>query len=850
VNPKIIAMRKVFLVVLACFIIVILLFDHRTENPIFESPGKKPNDWFFRQRAFPFGQINYKAVQSAFYQAMEMKVESMREQTSTWEFEGPVNLGGRISAVAMHPSDASTIYIGAASGGIFKSENAGLSWIPVFDDALSLSIGDVEIATSDPDILYVGTGEPNAGGGSLAYDGFGIYRSDDAGNSWEYLGLEESGSIGRVVIHPENPDIVYVAAMGRLFSNNTERGVFKSSDGGQNWDQVLFKTDSTGAIDLVMHPDDPDILYAALWERVRTPDRRNYGGPSCGIYKTIDGGNSWMELSNGLPSPSPGIGRIGIDISRSDPSILYAIYADNIGYFAGIYKTTDDGESWVRTNDEDLSNMYQSYGWWFGRIHVDPTDPDIAFPIGFDLYKTSNGGNSYSFISESVHVDQHDLVAHPTDNQFLILGNDGGIYMSHNGGSSWDHLENLPVMQFYTCEVDEQYPERLYGGAQDMGTNRTMTGALDDWHQIFGGDGFYVLVDPQDNDYVYVSYQYGNFFRSADGGNSFNNGMSGINGSDRKNWMTPVVFDPHNSSILYYGSDHIYKSTNRAISWQQISADLSNGQGTGNLTYGTVTSIAASGANPDYVYAGTDDGNAWVTRNGGQQWENITAGLPERWITRVAADHVDAEKAFICLSGYRYDSYQPHIFMTLDAGSEWTDISGNLPEVPINDIIVDPELDSTLYIATDFGVYATWDYGQLWHYLGSELPNVPIVDLRLHNPSRKLIAATYGRSMYTFDLNAIVGVGDKPVDVSELSLFPNPCSGAARLQYLIHDIGYLKSDLFGIDGRKIRELVDAVKMPGLYEIEIDVSDLPAGVYFVKIQVGGVAGIKKLIISNN
>ena len=428
-----------------------------------------------------------------------MKGIALREQSAAWEFGGPVNLGGRISAVAMHASEAATIYIGAASGGIFKSENSGFSWEPVFDDAMSLSIGDVEIAPSDPDVLYVGTGESNAGGGSLAYDGFGVYRSGDAGSTWDYIGLEESGSIGRVVIHPSDPDIVYVAAMGRLFSNNTERGVFKSTDGGQTWEKVLFKTDSTGAIDLVMHPQDPDILYAALWERVRKPDRRNYGGPSGGIFKTTDGGSTWTELSNGLPSPSPYVGRIGIDISKSDPDVLYAIYADNIGYFEGVYKTTDGGNSWFQTNDGELSNMYSSFGWWFGRIYIDPTNPDIVYPIGLDLYKTSNGGNSYSNISESVHVDQHDIVAHPSDNESLVLGNDGGIYLSGNGGISWTHLENLPVMQFYTCEVDEQHPERLYGGAQDMGTNRTLTGALDDWHSIFGGDGFYVLVDPNDS---------------------------------------------------------------------------------------------------------------------------------------------------------------------------------------------------------------------------------------------------------------------------------------------------------------------------------------------------------------
>ena len=836
-------MKKILLAILACLTILMVVCDSGSEMCNKENPDKRPNDWFYRQRAFPYHQINYEAVKAGYYKSKELKEVAVHDQLSGWEFAGPVNLGGRISAVAMHPSDMSTIYIGAASGGIFKSEDAGLSWDPVFDDAMSLSIGDVEIAPSDPDILYVGTGESNAGGGSLAYDGFGIYRSDDAGNTWDYIGLEESGSIGRVVVHPTDPDIVYVAAMGRLFSNNPERGVFKSNDGGQTWEKILFQNDSTGAIDLVMHPQDPDVLYAALWERVRRPDRRNYGGPSCGVFKTTDGGETWTELSNGLPSPSSNVGRIGIDISQSDPNILYAIYADNIGYFLGLYKTTNGGDSWIQTNDAALADMYASYGWWFGRIHIDPTDPDIAYPIGFDLYKTSNGGNSYTFISDAVHVDQHDLVSHPMDNEFLVLGNDGGIYLSNNGGNSWTHLENLPVMQFYTCEVDEQFPERLYGGAQDMGTNRTLTGALDDWHRIFGGDGFYVLVDPLDNDFVYVSYQYGNFFRSTNGGYGFSNGMTGIGGSDRKNWMTPVVFDPNDSEILYYGSQKIYKSTNRAASWQAISPDLSNGPGGGNLTYGTVTTIAASAANGNYIYAGTDDGNAWVTKDGGQLWENISTGLPERWITRVATDHADSEKAFICLSGYRYDSYQPHIFMTTDAGTQWTDISGNLPEVPINDIIVDPVLDSTLYIATDFGVFVTWDYGQLWHSLGTELPNVPIVDLRLHNPDRKLVAATYGRSMYTFDLGSIVGIHDRSFAQTGISVYPNPANDYVIIRCKIQDSRLKIIGIFDASGRMVR----SEQISG-QEATLNISELKTGIYWVKIagnsSIGGVKLVKK------
>jgi len=477
--------------------------SHRISS---KEPNETPNDWFFLQRSFPYPEINYEARQLAWEQS-----QNASQQTAVkgegWVLKGPYNIGGRISAIAMPPADMQTIYAGAASGGIFKSNDQGGTWTPVFDDALSLSIGDIAIAPSDPDIIWAGTGEANAGGGSMSYDGFGIYKSTDAGNTWDHVGLENSGSIGRLVVHPTDPQTCFVAAMGRLFSNNPDRGIFRTTDGGANWNKVLYVNDSVGGIDIVIHPNHPDTLYAALWERVRRPDRRDYGGTGSSIYRSIDGGESWNQLTNGLPPSSPSVGRIGIDISQSDPNILYAIYADNIGYFAGVYRSDNGGDSWFRTNDSDLDYMYSSYGWWFGRINIDPVDPDIVYAIGFDLYKTSDGGNTWPLISSTVHVDHHDIVVHPQNHNFLVNGNDGGIYTSTNGGSSWTFLENLPITQFYTCDADEQNPQRLYGGTQDNGTNRTLTGNTGDWQNIYWGDGFFVLVDPTDNNYIFILFR-------------------------------------------------------------------------------------------------------------------------------------------------------------------------------------------------------------------------------------------------------------------------------------------------------------------------------------------------------
>jgi photosystem II stability/assembly factor-like uncharacterized protein len=815
----------ILVVILGLVLFLPVVFENDNEKDI----PKKPNEWFFLQRAFPYQQINYEARSLAWEQTQRIRTDNI-ERGEGWVFRGPLNTGGRISAVAMHPADMQTIYVGAASGGIFKTTNTGASWEPVFDDQISLSIGDMAIAPSDPAIVWVGTGEANAGGGSMAYDGYGIYKSTDAGNTWEHLGLENSGSIGRLAVHPGDPQVCFVAAMGRLFSDNPERGVFRTTDGGASWENVLFLNDSVGAIDIVMHPDHPDTLYAALWERVRRPDRRNYGGPGCGIYRSYDGGDSWVLLTGGLPLSSPANGRIGVDISVSDPNVLYAIYADNVGYFAGVYRTNNGGDNWYRTNDGDLAWMFSSFGWWFGRISIDPTDPEIAYAIGLDLYKTTNGGNSWPMISSAVHVDQHDLVAHPLDHDFIVLGNDGGLYLSYNGGATWDFLDNLPITQFYTCEIDEQFPQRLYGGTQDNGTNRTLTGGVSDWQNIYGGDGFYVLVDPTDNNYVYAEYQYGNFARSTNGGLYFSTAMNGISGSDRKNWNTPVVFDPNNPLILYYGANRLYKTTNRASSWQVISPDLTQGSGGSNVVYGTITTIAVAPSNSQFIYAGTDDGSVWRTENGGGDWVDISEGLPLRWVTRVAVDPYDELTVYVTLSGYRYDSYLPHVFSSADGGANWQDITGNLPEAPVNDIIVDPALDSTLYLATDFGVFVTRNLGRHWSLLGDNLPNVPIVDLDFHQPARTLVAATYGRSMYSFDVDQLV-FADEPINMkTEIKVHPNPTDRWIRFEFNFNGelVKYAICDLNG------KEVESGSLIRGKTDHAIDVSILATGSYVLKL----------------
>lgn len=856
-------MKKLFspVFIAASLIIGFVYFSNQpTRLPggqVNQSNEKYPSEWFFMQRAYPLGEVPLEKYYEAIEQTKQIKALSKSSLTNPWVLRGPINIGGRISDIEMSPASFDTIYAGVASGGVFKSVDQGLNWFPIFDETYTMSIGDLVVDPINPNIIYVGTGEVNGGGGSVTYGGNGVYKSTDAGTTWNHIGLTATEYISRIIVDPINPQRIFLGAMGKLFGKNSERGLYRSTDGGVTWENKLFISDSTGCIDITINPSDPNIVYAAMWERIRRPDRRSYGGPTCGLYRSTDGGENWIELTNGLPNNSPNVGRIGISICESSPNIIYAIYADNIGYFAGVYKSTNSSDSWVRTTDGALSNLFSSFGWWFGNIRVDPSNPNNVFVMGLDVYKSSNGGSSWFYSSGSMHVDQHGMYIHPTNSNFIVAGNDGGVYKSSNSGSSWSFITTMPITQFYTCEVDYQFPNRSYGGTQDNGTNRTMAGNLNDWQQILGGDGFYVLVDPTNNNYVYAEYQYGGFARSTNGGSSFTYGLNGVSGSDRFNWSTPYIIDPANASTLYLGTHRIYKSTNRAGSWTAISPDLTNGSPGGNQVYGTITTIASSPSDPNTIYAGTDDANVWVTTNGGTNWAKISTSLPTRWVTRVAVDPDNAMTAYVTLSGYRYDEYLPHVFRTTDAGINWLDISSNLPDAPVNDIIVDPDSTGRLYVGTDVGVFVSENLGSSWSYLGENLPNAPITDLVLHNPTKTLIAATYGRSMYAIDLTPVTDIEKENGSLKDFVLFqnyPNPFNPSTKIEFRIANFGFVSLKIYDILGNEIAILVNEEKQPGTYEVEFNISshsgevrNLVSGIYFYQLKAGDYTQTRKMIL---
>ncbi|MGD8394016.1 MAG: FlgD immunoglobulin-like domain containing protein [Candidatus Eiseniibacteriota bacterium] len=817
---------------------------------------KVPNEWFFLQRAWPHPDINQAARLAAVEQATRLRSEA-EDLQEPWQPVGPSNIGGRIADVAAHPTDPLICYAGAAAGGVFKTTNAGQNWVPLMDQEASLSIGSIALDPNDPETLYVGTGEPNGGGGSVTYGGTGVLKSTNGGATWESIGLAATRYIGRVKVDPSNSSRVFVAALGSLFSTGPDRGIYRSTDSGGSWEHVLAVNDSTGGIDLAIHPTDSNVIYAAMWERVRRANYLNYGGPASGLFRSTDGGDTWHELVNGLPT-GPDVGRIGISLCRDTPEILYAIYADaSPGYFMGVYKTTDGGDSWFQTNDGVLSNVFSSYGWWFGNIRVDPVNPDRVFVLGLDFYRSTNGGASWSSAAGSMHVDHHGL-DFTVDPSFIYEGNDGGMYLSTNGGTLWNQLPDLPATQFYTVEVDHQLPQRRYGGTQDNGTNRTLTGNLDDWHQILGGDGFYCQVDPSNNSYVYAEYQYGSLFRSVNGGGSFSSAQSGLN--SQRNWSMPVMVDPSNPSTLYTGTDRVYRSTNRAQSWSAISGLLTNGPGNGNITFGTVTTVAVAETDPQVIWAGTDDGNVWVTFDGGGSWFQVDAQLPDRWVTRVAVDPTDATISYVTISGFRWDEPLPHVFRSTNFGASWTDVSSNLPEMPVNDLVVDPDAPSTLYVATDLGVYVTHDTGGNWTALGAALPGVVITDLELHQPTRTLVAATFGRSMWTYDLAATTAVAaaagaPAPVVPRLAPVGPNPLTaGPATVRFTLPRAAEMSLKIYDATGRLVRVLADAnqVLAAGEHVIDWDARDergrqVAGGIYLVRLAGDGTVATRKVSV---
>ncbi|HRI19557.1 MAG TPA: T9SS type A sorting domain-containing protein [Panacibacter sp.] len=755
---------------LSLTITAVLLFACNTKKEYEEEEERAPDADYFAVRNEHYGSMP-KDVRSAIIARLELdnsqdEIKAKTAAVPKWKLIGPSNIGGRVTDIEMPRGNDTTIYAGCASGGIFGSTNFGATWSPLFDNATSLAIGDIEIDPNNDNTIYAGTGEPNTGGGSVTYDGNGIYKSVNAGKTWSNIGLTTVGTIGKISVAKTNSNIVYVAAVGNIYQKSTEKGLYKSIDGGSNWTKILYLSDSTSVNDVAVSPVDANVLYATTWERISRPGVRVYGGITTNLYKSINGGTSWTKL---LPDDA-NRGKMTIDIPPTNANKLYVSIANKDGTFNTIYRY--DGTTFTNASGGVFGST--SYTWWFGGIKCHPTDENIVYFSDFNLYRTVNGGTSWQTVAASSHVDQHSVFVHPTNISKVVIGNDGGVYTSVNALSNitFRSLPNTQVYDFDVYKSDETFVSAAF---QDNSFAHTPNQNASTWQLFGGGDGVEIRINPLDKTETYSS-QYG----------GINIGTNGIGASDRYNWRCPIRLDPVTPSIRYIGTNKVYKFNPSQNKWAAISGDLTNGTGTGN--YGTITAIAVAPGNNNYIYSGSDDGQVYVTKNAGTSWQNITTGLPGLWTTFIKTDRTNPEIAYIGFSGYRYGFKDAHIYKTVNAGATWVRISNNLPQMPVNDLEIDPANTGTLYLGTDIGVYTSTNNGTNWTRLGSKMPGAVVSTLNFAVNSRVLYAATYGRSVYKISLPAAAVSADQfataenaQKDVS-VELSPNPAKDYALIK--------------------------------------------------------------------
>ncbi len=718
--------------------------------------------------------------------------------TLHWQLLGPTNISGRCTDVeALSPRGKEyLIWVASASGGIWKSTNEGVTFEPVFEEYGTTSIGDIAITPSDPDVVWAGTGEANIFRSSNR--GRGIYKTTDGGETWEHMGLEDTYTIARIVVHPDNPDVVYVAATGHEWTLNKERGLYKTTDGGESWEKILYIDKETGVSDLVMHPGNPDILYAATWQRTRLKwnDPRTYADhKNNGIFKSTDGGKNWEKMNKGLPEPRHR-GRIGIDIARSNPDVLYC-FIDNyeIAYEAAegeldaygrqkedvirgaaVYRSDNAGKEWYQVSGltketkKFMESHSNTYGWVFGQIRVDPNDENTIYTGGIWLNQSEDGGATFREIKD-IHADHHGLWIDPNNSDYLLSAHDGGLSVSYDKGKNWrSFIPELPLAQFYNVEYDHHVPFRVYGSIQDhhsfysevdlsRGKDRIRA---TEWDYTLGAEGSTHAVDKRDNNTIYASLFYGKLAKATV--ENYPDDMEYILPANypeeprfRGQWMAPSFLSPHNQDIVYHGVQYVMRSEDRGGTWEKISPDLTydDPDKKGDISYQTISAMDESPFRAGLLYAGTDDGRLWRTKDGGESWTDIREKpLPVRWVSRVVASQHDFGTVYMTQTGRRDDDSQVYIWKSGDFGDTWQDISANIPVGPVNVIREDPFDENILYVGTDVGVYISTDGGKQWNVLG-DLPCTYVHDLKIHPRENLLLIATHGRGMFALDADPL-----------------------------------------------------------------------------------------------
>ena len=746
-----------------------------------------------------FGLIGFGPAAPTTATAQNTDDDAFARATSALRFRtiGPTIMGGRVADLAVVDSDPSTFYVGVATGGVWKTENAGITFTHVFRDEATASVGDVTVAPSNPNVVWVGTGEPNNRQSSPW--GNGVYRSIDAGRTWTHLGLENTHNIGRIQVHPMDPDVAYVAAVGHLWGANPERGVYRTTDGGSSWELVLFVDEHTGAIDLAMDPADPKTLFAAMYQRQRRAWGFNGGGPGSGIYRTNDGGDNWNELAGGLPTGD--MGRIGLDIYRGDGNMVFALVEADArgpgqgfggGGFGGgggddrqtgLYGSTDRGETWEHLTTTNNRPMYYS------QVRVDPNDPERIYLGGSSLFRSSDGGRNFTpDAASTVHLDHHALWIDPADSDHLILAGDGGVSVSWDRSDNWYQLRNLPIAQFYEIGVDMRDPYHVCGGLQDNGSWCGPSNTLSnqgirtrDWYNVGGGDGFFTVMHPTNTDIMFAESQGGNIARvnlAANERKSIRPIARPTEDDDdrslRWNWDTPILLSSHDDQVVYAGANILFRSPDLGLSWEEISGDLTHvidrdtlelmgvaggeaqmSRNDGQSNYGNLTTLAESPHDPAVLYTGSDDGRLHVTRDGGATWTDVTGnvrGLPAfTYVTRIVASRAAPGDVYAVFDGHRNDDFNPYVFASSDFGESWRQITSGLPMTSMNALAQHPTAHNLLFAGSEVGVHVSIDGGANWNTLTNGLPTVPVDDITVHPRDNDLVIGTHGLGIWIMD---------------------------------------------------------------------------------------------------
>lgn len=777
---------------------------------------------------------------------------------------GPSIMSGRVVDIDVNPSNPTEFYVAYATGGLWNSNNNGQSLVPVFDKENTFTIGDIAVRwnkkneqskqAQSNNQIWVGTGEVNSSRSS--YAGLGVYKSNDNGKTWDYLGLPESHHIGKIILHPTDLNTAWVAVLGHLYSPNKERGVYKTTDGGKTWKQTLFVDDNTGAVDMDINPKNPDELYAAMWYRTRRAWNFEEGGKTSGIYKSTDGGNSWRPVTiagSGFPT-GDGVGRIGVAVFAANPNIIYAtldnqnhrpdtakkkpdtnyvlknfkdiskedflnlddkklnkflsangfkekysaasvkemvktnkikpteiynyLFDANEALFdtpiigCEVYRSNDAGIHWQKVNSKEL-NLYNTYGYYFGKISVSDYDENKLVISGYSLMLSTDGGKTFkSTDNDATHADWHGCWMNPNNDKHWVAGNDGGCNITYDNGEHWFKANTPSVGQFYKIAVDDAKPYNIYGGLQDNGTwfGSSKTKDIDQWDyegvypwkRMGGGDGMQVAIDTRDNKTLYFGSQFGFYSRrSTDGGKRISIYPQPDLGEEkyRFNWQTPIWLSKHNQDIFYYATNRFHRSMQQGEDMQTLSNDLTNGGKAGDVPFGTSTTLAESALKFGLIYIGTDDGNIQVSKDDGYTWTKISNNIPKEmqglYVSRVTPSAFKEGRVYVSLNGYRNDNFGAYLLVSEDYGATWTKLGNDLPMEPINVVTEDPKKENIIYVGTDNGLYASFNMGKSFKVLDHNLPRVPVHDIVVQKRENELVIGTHGRSIYITKLDAI-----------------------------------------------------------------------------------------------